>query len=75
MVVASTRAVFGGGDDFSTYGINTIEFVTISSEGNGIDYGDLIHKAVGGSGGFSDQTRGIVVCWINNPYTAKCQYY
>ena len=29
-----TRGVFGGGDDFSTYGINTIEFVTISTEGS-----------------------------------------
>ena len=42
---SQTRGVFGGGNDFSTYGINTIEYVTISSEGSGIDYGDLFQKA------------------------------
>ena len=70
---SQTRGVFGGGDDFSTYGINTIEFVTISTEGSGTDYGDLIQKSVGGAGAFSDQTRGVINGQYN-PYTAKCQY-
>ena len=69
---SQTRGVFGGGNDFSTYGINTIEYVTISSEGSGIDYGDLPLKA-NGNGGLSDQTRGIF-CGQYNPYTARCQY-
>ena len=69
---SATRGVFGGGNDFSTYGINTIEYVTISTEGSGIDYGDLAHKA-SGSDGFSDQTRG-VFCGEYNPYTELCQY-
>ena len=70
---SQTRGVFGGGDDFSTYGINTIEFVTISTEGSGTDYGDLIQKSVGGAGAFSDQTRGVINAEYN-PYTEECQY-
>ena len=63
---SATRGVFGGGNDFSTYGINTIEYVTISSEGSGIDYGDLVYKAQS-AGGFSDQTRG-VFCGEYSPH-------
>ena len=55
---SATRGVFGGGNDFSTYGINTIDYVTISTEGSGVDYGDLSLKAQA-AGGFSDQTRGV----------------
>ena len=69
---SATRGVFGGGNDFSTYGLNTIEYVTISTEGAGIDYGDLSLKASGGDG-FSDQTRG-VFCGQYNPYTATSHY-
>jgi len=69
---SQTRGVFGGGNDFSTYGINTIEYVTIATEGNGIDYGDLFQKA-NGCGGMGDKTRGIY-CGQYNPYTARCQY-
>ena len=69
---SATRGVFGGGNDFSTYGLNTIEFVTIASAGSGVDYGDLPLKA-NGIGGLSDQTRGIF-CGQYNPYTAKSQY-
>jgi len=69
---SATRGVFGGGNDFSTYGLNTIEYVTISSEGSGIDYGDLSLKATG-MDGFSDPTRG-VFCGQYNPYTATSHY-
>ena len=69
---SATRGVFGGGNDFSTYGLNTIEYVTISTEGSGIDYGDLSLKA-SGMDGFSDQTRG-VFCGQYNPYEATSHY-
>ena len=36
-----TRAVFAGGDDFVTYRFNNIEYVTIQSTGNAVDFGDL----------------------------------
>ena len=69
---SATRGVFGGGNDFSTYGINTIEYVQIATTGSGVDYGDLSLKA-SGMDGFSDQTRG-VFCGQYNPYTAKSHY-
>jgi len=69
---SATRGVFGGGNDFSTYGINTIEYVTISTEGAGIDYGDLSLKAQGADG-FSDQTRG-VYCGEYNPTNATSHF-
>ena len=37
-----TRAVFAGGDDFVTYSFNDIEYVTIQSTGNAVDFGDLV---------------------------------
>ena len=57
---SETRGVFGGGNDFSTYGLNTIEYVTISSEGSGVDYGDLSRTATL-LPGFSSATRGVVL--------------
>ena len=57
---SETRGVFGGGDDFSTYGINTIEYVTISSIGNAQDFGDLTARTerIGG-GQISDSHGGL----------------
>mgnify|MGYP003112461319 CR=1 FL=1 len=69
---SATRGVFGGGDDFSTYGLNTMDYVTISSEGSGIDYGDLVYKAEA-NGAFSDQTRG-VICGRYSPGTEESHY-
>ena len=69
---SETRGVFGGGDDFSTYGLNTMEYVTISSEGSGVDYGDLVYKAEA-NGAFSDQTRG-VICGRYSPGTEESHY-
>ena len=38
-----TRAVFGGGADWSASGAaNTIDYVTIASTGNATDFGDLL---------------------------------
>jgi len=60
---SSTRAINAGGatsapGDNQT---NIIEFVTIATEGNGTDFGDLdnVHRRLGGSG-HSSQTRGII---------------
>jgi hypothetical protein len=68
---SETRGVFGGGNDFSTYGLNTIEYVTISSEGSGIDYGDLSRTATL-LPGFSSATRGVVLGdYSNNVATTQ----
>ena len=60
---SSTRGINAGGQtsapgDNQT---NIIEFVTIATEGNGTDFGDLdtTHRRLGGSG-HSSQTRGII---------------
>jgi len=68
---SETRGVFGGGNDFSTYGLNTIEYVTISSEGSGIDYGDLSRTSTL-LPGFSSATRGVVLGdYSNNVATTQ----
>ena len=60
---SSTRGINAGGQtsapgDNQT---NIIEFVTIATEGNGTDFGNLdtVHRRLGGSG-HSSQTRGII---------------
>ena len=68
---SETRGVFGGGNDFSTYGLNTIEYVTISTEGSGIDYGDLSRTSTL-LPGFSSATRGVVLGdYSNNVATTQ----
>jgi len=55
----STRGVFGGGNDFSTYGFNILEYVTIQSTGNSVDFGDLAVVGTNSAGGASSPTRGV----------------
>ena len=59
---SSTRALFAGGafGPGSGSSTNTIEFSTISSLGNTVDFGDLSIKLASGSG-LSNSTRGIFV--------------
>jgi len=58
---STTRGVFAGGatpgSPVSTY-LNIIEYVTISTLGNSIDFGDLTQARLG-SGAVSNATRGI----------------
>jgi hypothetical protein len=37
---SSTRGVFGGGDDGTI--LNVIQYITIASAGNALDFGDLV---------------------------------
>ena len=53
---SETRAVFAGGTSPSN--VNTIDFITIASTGNAVDYGDLIGTA-SQVGGVASPTRGI----------------
>ena len=60
---SSTRGINAGGQTSSPGDnqTNIIEFVTIATEGNGTDFGDLVSvKRRMGGGGHSSQTRGIV---------------
>ena len=58
-----TRGIFTGGDNDGsprTY-FNTIEFVTIASTGNGIDFGDRVAGGNSRIGTGSSPTRGVMV--------------
>ena len=58
---SSTRGVWGAGSDFAgSSRENTIDYVTISSTGNAIDFGDLISGyESGGQASCSNSTRGL----------------
>lgn len=58
---SSTRGVWGAGSDFpGNTRENTIDYVTISSTGNAIDFGDFINSYLGGHfASCSSSTRGI----------------
>ena len=61
-----TRGIFGGGYSFGASGyVNTIDYVTIATTGNAVDFGDLLGGETGNtgvlkSGGYSnDETTGL----------------
>ena len=61
---SQTRGVVAGGYVYGspagTFNINTIDYITIATTGNAIDFGDLIVGAMAKSvGNCSDQTRGV----------------
>ena len=61
-VSSSTRGIWGGGafDDGGSVSLtNRIEFVTISSTGNGTDFGDLLAAKSQMNQGCSNATRGL----------------
>jgi hypothetical protein len=58
----STRGLFGGGatdPSSSTNTVNVIDFITIASLGNGIDFGDLLQKKRGRLASCSSPIRGL----------------
>ena len=56
-VASETRGIFGGGSTPSR--VDDIDYITIASEGNGIDFGELTQNAVGSNGVLSSSTRGL----------------
>ena len=50
-----TRGIYAGGDP----GVNTIQFITISTLGNAADFGDLTSARRGGPAGCSNAVRGL----------------
>ena len=54
---SSVRGLFGGGNTPSK--VNTIEYITISTIGNGADFGDLTNTPAQ-AGGAASNTRGII---------------
>jgi len=70
-LASATRGLFFGGISTpnSPSGTNTIDYITISSEGNAVDFGDA-HAAVEGMSGMSSSTRGLI-CGGSNPSGGK----
>jgi hypothetical protein len=59
--MSSTRGVFYGGTETSPAPshVNTIEYITMSTLGNSLDFGDFSTTPRGSMGGCSNSTRGI----------------
>ena len=60
-VSSSTRAIFGGGSEGASAAnpVNTMEYVTIASEGNAVDFGTTLTDLRRPAGGVSNNTRGL----------------
>jgi hypothetical protein len=57
---SSTRGVYGGGADTPANAMqNTIEYITMSTLGNGTDFGDLVTARRVEGGGTSNHIRGV----------------
>ena len=65
---SNTRALFAGGGNIGSpfVTVNTIQFVTIATTGNAIDFGDLTVSRYGG-GGLSNSTRGCFTGGVTYP--------
>ena len=59
---SSTRGLFGGGVN-----TNIIEFVTIATSGDAVDFGDLTIEKWMGDGGFSSPTRALFAGGYSTP--------
>jgi len=55
-----TRGLFANGYSSPGGRLNTIEYITIASEGNGIDFGDSTMRRNSGDSGCSSSTRGVM---------------
>ncbi len=61
-VSSSTRAIFGGGSEGASAAnaVNTIEYVTIASEGNAVDFGNLLTSGLFGCAAAASPTRVVI---------------
>ena len=66
------RGVWGGGNAPSQD--NVIQYITISTQGNATDYGDLANPRNSGAC-FNSRTRGIVAGGENPSQTATMEYF
>ena len=64
-MASSVRGIFGGSGD-NPSNTNTIGYLTISTQGNSLDFGDLTFAGRAGTAGLSNSTRGIFA-GANNP--------
>jgi len=66
---SNTRGIFVGGNVSPSGNVNTIQFITIASEGNATDFGDIgSNRVTAQSGaGTSNNLRGVTMGGFNNP--------
>ena len=69
-----TRGISAGGYDFPSGSTADIEYVTMASTGNAIDFGIDLSSTRGGMGGVSNGTRGIFAGGYNPTHTATIEY-
>lgn len=73
-IQSSTRGVMGGGRDQNNNGVVDINYITTSSEGNAVEFGELT-LARSASAGTSTQLRGIFYAsGTSTPYTNIIDY-
>jgi hypothetical protein len=67
------RGVFGGGNTVAGPAVNNIEYITISTTGNALDFGDLTSSR-GGMGGVASNTRGVFAGGYNPSPTPATRF-
>ena len=72
-----TRGIFSGGNTpGSPYAQNVMQYVTLATAGNAVDFGDLTAAGRSSYGGTaSSNTRGLIVIALSNPTTVNTINY
>ena len=68
-----TRGLFAGGRDSGNTVLNSIDYITIQTQGNAQDFGDLVGLQFG-QGGCSSNTRGIFAGGKDPSFTNRIDY-
>ena len=68
-----TRGLFAGGRDSGNTVLNSIDYITIQTQGNAQDFGDLVGLQFG-QGGCSSNTRGIFAGGKDPAFTNRIDY-
>ena len=68
-----TRGLFAGGRDSGNTVLNSIDYITIQTQGNAQDFGDLVDLQFG-QGGCSSNTRGIFAGGKDPAFTNRIDY-
>ena len=71
-LASPTRGVLVGGIEGSA--VNTIEYVTIATQGNAMDFGEQWKQVYGGGGG-GNSIRGVVMGGYSHPVNVKTIEY
>ena len=70
---AGARAIYAGGSDSGSSGLNPIDYVTITTLGNAIDFGDM-GTATNRPGGLANSVRGLISGGSSPSYTDSIEF-